>query len=67
MGGLSTLRRELIMKRRKERDEPWKDLNWHDEQSEQAEEAFEKLFSVNDEILTCTTPMDAILKATYQT
>jgi len=55
------------MKRRKERDEPWKDLNWHDEQSEQAEEAFEKLFSVNDEILTCTTPMDAILKATYQT
>ena len=32
LGGLSSVRRELILKRRKERDEPWKALDYHDEQ-----------------------------------
>lgn len=32
LGGLSSLRRELILKRRKERDEPWRPLAWHDEE-----------------------------------
>jgi DNA-directed RNA polymerase-3 subunit RPC5 len=32
LGGLSSLRRELILKRRKERDETWQALEWHDKQ-----------------------------------
>ena len=31
LGGLSSLRRELIGKRKKEREEPWQSLNWNDE------------------------------------
>jgi len=67
LGGLSSVRRELILKRRKERDEPWQALDYHDEQSQQAGEAYEKLFSLQGETLSCTTPTDAVLKATYQT
>jgi len=89
LGGLSSIRRELILKRRKERDEPWQALDYHDEQvrrsdsisarsnfheihncllqSQQAEGAYEKLFSLQEDRLSCTTPPDAVLKATYQT
>lgn len=31
LGGLSTLRREMIGNRRKEREEPWETLEWKDE------------------------------------
>lgn len=31
LGGLSTLRRDMIGKRRKEREEPWQPLKWNEE------------------------------------
>ncbi|KAH9968989.1 DNA-directed RNA polymerase III subunit Rpc5 [Russula dissimulans] len=53
-GGLSTIRREMLMSIRAEEEEEWQDLTYHvaeDLQSAESSEAYEALFSQSGEIL----------------
>jgi len=50
-GGLSTIRREMLMSIRAEEEEGWQDLTYHVAESTESSEAYEALFSQSGEIL----------------
>lgn len=61
-GGLSTVRREMLMAVRAEEDEEWQDFHYHDGETADCEEAYEALFSQNREDLECKSKVISFLK-----
>jgi len=61
-GGLSVVRREMLMSIRAEEDEDWKKLEFCDVTTAQSEQAFEGIFSQSGEVLECKTDVTVFLK-----
>ncbi|KAH7915401.1 hypothetical protein BJ138DRAFT_1142006 [Hygrophoropsis aurantiaca] len=61
-GGLSAVRREMLHAIRMEEDEAWEDIDFCDEETTEANEAFEAVFSQGEDELVCTTEITAFLK-----
>jgi DNA-directed RNA polymerase-3 subunit RPC5 len=61
-GGLSTVRREMLLAIRTEDEETWEDLEFCDGEAAESESAFEAVFSQSTEPLECKTEVTAFLK-----
>ncbi|THH20831.1 hypothetical protein EW146_g599 [Bondarzewia mesenterica] len=61
-GGLSSIRREMLIAIRAEEDEDWQDFQYHDAEVADSEEAYEALFSRNAEELECQSNVTSFLK-----
>ncbi|KAG1826092.1 DNA-directed RNA polymerase III subunit Rpc5 [Suillus subaureus] len=61
-GGLSAVRREMLLAIRAEEDEVWEDLDFCDGETAEGHEAFEAVFSQNEEHLECNSDITAFLK-----
>ncbi|CAL1696083.1 unnamed protein product [Somion occarium] len=61
-GGITAVRREMLMKIRAEEDESWEDYEFHDGQAPESGDAFESTFATHDNILECTTDITSMLK-----
>ncbi|KDQ08456.1 hypothetical protein BOTBODRAFT_165884 [Botryobasidium botryosum FD-172 SS1] len=55
LGGLSTIRREMLLKIREEAEEKWENLGWRGPTTVESEDTFDMLFSSKRDALTCTT------------
>ncbi|KAI0318482.1 DNA-directed RNA polymerase III subunit Rpc5 [Amylostereum chailletii] len=62
-GGLSTVRREMLVAIHAEEDEVWTDFEFHDAESAESAEAYEAIFSQHFEDLDCTTDVTTFLKS----
>ncbi|KZT30371.1 hypothetical protein NEOLEDRAFT_1082211 [Neolentinus lepideus HHB14362 ss-1] len=61
-GGLSAVRREMLLTIRAEEEEPWEDLEYCEGESEESSIAFEAVFSKVQEPLECKTTVADFLK-----
>ncbi|KAG2077158.1 hypothetical protein BDR04DRAFT_1089488 [Suillus decipiens] len=61
-GGLSAVRREMLLAIRAEDDEVWNDLDFCDGETAEGHEVFEAVFSQNEEHLECKSDITAFLK-----
>ncbi|KAF8475436.1 DNA-directed RNA polymerase III subunit Rpc5 [Gautieria morchelliformis] len=61
-GGLSQVRREMLMMMRDEAEEAWEELEYCDGEHEDSADAFESVFSKESVKLTCKTDMVDLLK-----
>ncbi|KAA1468169.1 hypothetical protein DENSPDRAFT_814241 [Dentipellis sp. KUC8613] len=62
-GGLSTVRRDMLLAMRAEEDEAWEDLEYHDAEAGDSGEAYEALFSREGQDLVCKTDVTEFLKS----
>ncbi|KDR85135.1 hypothetical protein GALMADRAFT_233778 [Galerina marginata CBS 339.88] len=62
-GGLSAVRREMLQIIRAEEDEKWESLEFCDITTDDSSNAFEMVFSHNDDVLKCTTNITSFLNA----
>ncbi|KAI0274613.1 DNA-directed RNA polymerase III subunit Rpc5 [Gloeopeniophorella convolvens] len=60
-GGLSAVRREMLMALRAEEDEAWNDFAYHGNESPESSEAYEAIFSRNAEALESQTNVTTFL------
>ncbi|KAL5518755.1 hypothetical protein ACEPAH_438 [Sanghuangporus vaninii] len=61
-GGLTAARREMLHVLRVEEDESWEGLEYCDEETEQAQEAFEAVFSKSQQKLECKSDFPSLFK-----
>jgi len=61
-GGLSAVRREMLLAIRAEEDEAWQDLEYCDGETAEGQEMFEAVFSQSDEQLECKSDITTFLK-----
>ncbi|EGO00803.1 hypothetical protein SERLA73DRAFT_105211 [Serpula lacrymans var. lacrymans S7.3] len=61
-GGLSAVRRDMLLAIRAEEDETWQDLEFCDGDTAESNTAFETLFSQNEDRLECKTDISAFIK-----
>jgi len=61
LGGLSSVRREMLLKIREEADEKWENLDWRSATTAESEDTFESLFSSKHDPLTCTSSIVDVL------
>ncbi|KAI0051743.1 hypothetical protein FA95DRAFT_1484728 [Auriscalpium vulgare] len=61
-GGLSTVRREMLMAIRAEEDEAWDDLEYHDGESGESGEVYDSVFSQTADELESKTDVSTFLK-----
>ncbi|KAH8100619.1 DNA-directed RNA polymerase III subunit Rpc5 [Cristinia sonorae] len=61
-GGLTAVRREMLMAIRSEEDERWEDYEYCDGEAAESNDAFERVLSSNEEILECKTNITKMLK-----
>jgi len=62
-GGMSTMRREMLMSLRAEEDEEWQDLVYHGPESAESAEAFGAVFSQSEEILETQSNVTTFLSS----
>ncbi|KIJ68300.1 hypothetical protein HYDPIDRAFT_106473 [Hydnomerulius pinastri MD-312] len=62
-GGMSTVRREMLLAIRNEEDEPWQHVEFCDGETPESNEVFETMFSRNEEHLECKTEITSFLKS----
>ncbi|KAI0068406.1 hypothetical protein BV25DRAFT_1818816 [Artomyces pyxidatus] len=62
-GGLSTIRREMLIAIRAEEDEAWQDFDYYDGETPQSGEAYEALFSQSVEDLQSNANVTTFLKS----
>ncbi|KAL4243457.1 DNA-directed RNA polymerase III subunit Rpc5 [Abortiporus biennis] len=61
-GGMTAVRRDMLMAIRAEEDETWDDYTFCDAETEESGEAFGKVFAHNTELLECKTNFTSLLK-----
>jgi len=61
-GGLSTVRREMLLAIRTEDEEPWEDLKYYDGSTAESQSAFQSVFSQSSEPLECETKVTEFLQ-----
>ncbi|EKM60963.1 uncharacterized protein PHACADRAFT_110888 [Phanerochaete carnosa HHB-10118-sp] len=61
-GGLTAMRREMLITLRAEEDERWEDIQYYDGEAPECNEAFETMFSHNEEELECKTDITSVLR-----
>ncbi|KAI0082825.1 hypothetical protein K474DRAFT_1681210 [Panus rudis PR-1116 ss-1] len=62
-GGITPIRREMLLTIRAEEDEKWEDYEFCDGGTAESNEAFESVFTNSDEVLECTTDITNMLKS----
>lgn len=62
-GGLSSARREMLHLLREEEDEAWMDVEFCDGETEEAEAAFQSIFSKRNDELSCQADLASIVKS----
>ncbi|PSR85854.1 hypothetical protein PHLCEN_2v5330 [Hermanssonia centrifuga] len=61
-GGLTAVRREMLISMRAEEDESWDDYEYCDGEAPESNTIFEAVFSHSEEMLECKTDITAVLK-----
>ncbi|KAK7694520.1 hypothetical protein QCA50_001706 [Cerrena zonata] len=61
-GGMTAVRREMLMRIRAEEDEKWDDYEFCGGQTAETAEAYQNMFATHEEDLECTTDITAVLK-----
>ncbi|PCH33532.1 hypothetical protein WOLCODRAFT_135179 [Wolfiporia cocos MD-104 SS10] len=61
-GGMTAVRREMLMAIHAEEDEKWEDYEYCDGEAEESNDAFESIFSRKDEVLECKSDIATVLK-----
>ncbi|KAH7883721.1 DNA-directed RNA polymerase III subunit Rpc5 [Phlebopus sp. FC_14] len=62
-GGMSAVRREMLLAIRSEEDEPWLSVEFYDGETEESNEVFSSMFSRNEEHLECKTEITSFLQS----
>ncbi|KIK95374.1 hypothetical protein PAXRUDRAFT_827066 [Paxillus rubicundulus Ve08.2h10] len=62
-GGMSAIRREMLLAIRAEEEEPWRSIEFCDGETAESDEVFESMFSRKEEHLECQTEITSFLKS----
>lgn len=62
-GGMSAIRREMLLAIRAVEDEPWQAVEFCDGETEESNQVFQSIFSDNEERLECKTSITTLLKS----
>ncbi|KZT57410.1 hypothetical protein CALCODRAFT_434231 [Calocera cornea HHB12733] len=62
-GGMSTVRKEMLVMMRDEKEEKWHDLEWNDANAPRANELYESLFPHTEHVLKSATNLGDVLRS----
>ncbi|KZO98350.1 hypothetical protein CALVIDRAFT_535428 [Calocera viscosa TUFC12733] len=62
-GGMSTVRKEMLVMVRDEKEEKWHDLEWNDNNTERANVLYESLFPSTEHVLKSATKLGDVLRS----